>query len=269
MNKNKKKIVVGNWKMEPVSLREAVIIAGKINNLVKKIKKTQVVLCLPVLFLGEINKIVSQNKFISLGAQDAFGETEGEYTGEISPLALKKTGVKYVIVGHSDRRKNGETAEIINKKTNFLLKLGFKVIFCVGEEKRDKTGEYLREIKNQIEAGLKGIQKKYLNNLIVAYEPVWVGNKNSKEPTCLSGRQDFSDHIAGTSLFIKKVLAELAGRDIGFNIPIIYGGDFFVENVREILRKEAIDGLLVNKPSLSPDKFSYIIKEAELKNNKK
>lgn len=254
----KKKIVVGNWKMGPISLKEAVAIAGKINNSIKKIKKTNVVLCPPILFLNEIKKVVSQNKNIFLGAQDAFWETKGEFTGEVSPLSLKALSVNYVIIGHSDRRKNGETAEIINKKINSLLKLGFKVIFCVGEDKRDETGEYLRFLKNQIEVGLRGIQKKYLSNLIVAYEPAWISAKNFKDP-------NFSNHINDVSLFIKKVLAELAGRDIGFNVPIIYGGAFSPDNVSDILSKEGIDGLLVGKLSLSPEKFSYIIKEAELK----
>ena len=254
----KKKIIVGNWKMKPVSLKEAVSIAGKINNSIKKTKKTQVVLCPPVLFFSEIKKVVSQNKAIFLGAQDAFWQEKGEYTGEISPLALKGLGVNYVIIGHSDRRKNGETAEIINKKINSLLKIGFKVIFCVGEEKRDETGDYLRYIKNQITEGLKGIQKKFLNNLIIAYEPIWISAKNFKDP-------NFSNHINDVSLFIKKVLAELAGREIGFNVPIIYGGAFSLDNVSDILTKEGVDGLLVDKMSLDLNKFLAIIKEAELK----
>ena len=151
----KKKIVIGNWKMNPAKLSVARAIVDGVKKRCKNIKKTEIILCVPYVFISDLEKLVSRNKNISIGAQSAFWECEGSYTGKISPLMLIDLGVKYVIIGHSEERCLGETEEILNKKVNSLLQLGLKVVLCVGETERDETGEYLRFIRNQLIENLK------------------------------------------------------------------------------------------------------------------
>ena len=166
-------MIIANWKMNPNSLNEAKKIFNKIKIVAEKLKKVETVICPPFTYLSALR---------TTGAQDVFYEDKGAYTGEISVKMLKNLGVKYVIIGHSERREIGETDKIINKKIKTTLETGLKVVFCIGEKARDKDGQYLNFVKNQINKGLKDIPRKLFNNLIIAYEPVWAisSQKRSK-----------------------------------------------------------------------------------------
>lgn len=234
-----KKIIIANWKMNPDSLNEAKKIFNKIKIAAEKLKKVETIICPPFTYLSALR---------TTGAQDVFYEDKGAYTGEISAKMLKDLGVKYVIIGHSERREMGETNEIINKKIKASLKAGLKIIFCVGEKKRDGEDEYLNFVKNQINKGLKNIPKKFFKNLIIAYEPVWAISSQK------GARADNPGSAFEIAVFIKRTLLQ--------KIPILYGGSVNPENARGFLEQSGMNGLLVGSQSLIPENFIKILKIA-------
>src|SRR3989344_6018775 len=190
------KLLVANWKLNPQTQKVAIALA-------KKIDFKGVVVAPPFPFIEEVGKIL---KRAELGAQDSFWEDEGADTGEVSPKMLKSIGVKYVILGHSERRRIlKETDAMINKKVLNVLEEGMKVILCVGELKRDLgfKNKDLRIAKNyinkQLQDDLKGIQKLQITNyqLLVAYEPVWAIG---------TGRNDLPEDALEMIMCIKKIL---------------------------------------------------------------
>ncbi|MSU45332.1 MAG: triosephosphate isomerase, partial [Candidatus Zambryskibacteria bacterium] len=180
--KKQKKLVVGNWKMNPQSLDEAKEIVREVKKITAKLKKTEVVLCPPFVYVGSVSSSPKNN--IYFGAQDAHPEASGSFTGEVSSSQLYQFGVRFVIVGHSERRKMGESDELVNKKVKSVLGEGMTAILCVGEDKRDHHGEYFNFIKSQILLGLKDVQKKVLLRVVIAYEPIWaIGAKEAVKPS--------------------------------------------------------------------------------------
>ena len=250
-----KKIIIGNWKMNPATGEEAVEIFSEIALGVKGFKKVSVIVCAPAVFLESINNLKTKGVF--LGAENCFFDDVGPYTGEISPAMLNGLGVRYVILGHSERRALGEDNELISKKIKSAVKSGLKVIFCVGESFRDEAGEYLNFIRSEIVDGLSKIKKEDLKNLVIAYEPIWAIGKNALRPATPE-----DSHQA--TIFIKKILVEIFGRELGLKVPIIYGGSVDTKNTLEMLQSGGVDGLLVGRESLSSEKFVEI---AHIANN--
>ncbi|MCK6462605.1 MAG: triose-phosphate isomerase [Candidatus Pacebacteria bacterium] len=247
-----KKIIVANWKMNPASAEEAKKIFGGIKKAAAKAKGVEVVVCPPFVYLSELGSFASK---LELGAQDVFYEEKGAYTGEISPVMLKKDGVKYVIVGHSERRKMGETDEIMNKKTRAGLEAGLKIIFCVGEKARDADGLYFDEVRKQIENGLKGVKSKLLEGLVIAYEPVWSVSSGGKLTP------DDPESVFKMSLFIRKKLLSF-GDSFARGVPILYGGSVDSSTAGEFIGKGRVQGLLVGQKSLDPEEFGKILEVA-------
>src|SRR3989344_4874649 len=172
-----KKIIIGNWKMNPLITKEAGKLFESIAKSVSRIKNTEVVVCPPFIYLDKLTKIRTSK--VKLGAQNAFYEESGAFTGEISALMLYDLGARYVILGHSERRALGETNTLINKKIKASIKAGLNPILCVGEDIRDENHEYLNFIKIQIEECLNGVSKDSISKIIIAYEPVWAIGKGS------------------------------------------------------------------------------------------
>lgn len=166
-----RKIVIGNWKMNPKKQKEARVIFDEIVKNNKGAKNIDIVICPPFPFLSIGDKLKVKN--IKLGSQNVFEEMSGPYTGEVSPEMLLSLGVKYVILGHSERRALGETDKIINKKVLIALKSKLLPIICVGENTRDVNGFYLAFIKHQLIECLSSVPKNQIKNIIIAYEPVW------------------------------------------------------------------------------------------------
>lgn len=246
--KKQKKLVVGNWKMNPLTLDEAKHIAGAGKRTSLNLKKTQVVLCPPFIYISTLQNVPSTNIF--LGSQDAFYEPQGSFTGEVSFATLRQFKVKYVIVGHSERRAAGESDETIQKKMRSVVTEGMTAILCVGEKVRDPHGEYLNIVRNQIALALREVPKKFLGNLVIAYEPVWaIGATEAMRPR----------EIHEMSIFIKKVLHELYGV-ASDDVRILYGGAVDTTNADEIVREGNVSGLLIGRQSLKPKEFSEIIK---------
>lgn len=241
--------------MNPSSLKEAEKFVYDFNNMVVKPKNTDIVVCPPFVYLDSLSKnLITNHQSLKprLGAQDFFWENKGSYTGEISIPMLKNLGVKYVIVGHSERRKYLDaTNKTINKKIKIALKSGLKVLFCIGEEKRDEDGKYLKFIKKEITEGLAGIVKKDLKNLIICYEPVWaIGSRKADSP----------ENFLQTSIYIRRVLFFKFGRKIAHDVPILYGGSVNSKNAKDFLEKGNAQGLLIGRASLKAKNFVETLK---------
>lgn len=244
------KIIVANWKMNPLTEKEAEILFSKISSGIKVSKSKIVVICPPYPFLFISKKL--KNKKLILGAQDVSKFSAGSHTGDVSPKMLKDLGVKFVIVGHSERRSLGEADKFINEKINNLLKQKLSVILCVGEKDRDHEGKYLSYVGKQIQNCLLGITKSQLKNIIIAYEPVWaIGKEAVREAT----KEEFIE----MKIFIKKVISDLYDSKVVRTIPILYGGSVNKDNALDFLEGGEADGLLVGRDSLNSSKFIDII----------
>lgn len=192
----------------------------------------------------------SGRKDIVLGAQDVFWEnlrSGGAYTGEISAEMLKKYGVKYVLVGHSERRALGDTNEIVAKKLKTALASGLKVVLCVGEgEETRKKGITSAKnfVRSELKSALFGVKKNFLKDIIVAYEPIWAIG---------TGRTDKPSDAAEMANFIRSLLSTRA----------IYGGSVAAKNAGKLISQKGIDGALVGGASLDPREFQKIIDLAQ------
>lgn len=249
-----KRYIVANWKMQPTTAKEAEEVFDGIQKSAPRLKNTEIVICPPFVYLDKF----SGKERIKLGAQDFFWENPpkgGSYTGEISVAMLKNFGVKYVIVGHSEERNYlNVTDEMINKKIKIALKNNLKVIFCVGEKERDEEGAYLKFIKKEIHEGLNKIPKKSLENLIIAYEPIWAisSSKNAKA--------DSPKNLFEMSIYIRRVLFFKFGRRVSRETPILYGGSVDSKNASDFLENGNVQGLLVGRASWKTKSFIDLLK---------
>ncbi len=249
--KKSKKLVVGNWKMNPKTVLEAKNIVMNVKKTTARLKNVETVVCPPFVYLPVIAPLVSTT--ISLGAQNAFAESLGAHTGEISFAQLPQFRVEYVILGHSERRAMGENDEVINKKVLSVTGEGMTAVLCVGEKIRDKQGEYFSIVRQQLESDLKNLSKKSLDNLVIAYEPIWA----------IGASEAMNTHdIHEMFIFIKKVLRELYG-PLGDSVRIIYGGSVSPDNAAEIIRDGFVQGLLVGRDSVDSKKFVEIIRNVD------
>jgi triosephosphate isomerase len=248
--------------MNPLSLKEAEKLFIDVMKSVSSIKKTEIVICPPFLYIESLKKIFSRRsrpsdlKKIFLGAQNAFYEEKGAFTGEISTEMLSNLGIKYVILGHSERRALGEENADVNKKVKTVLSLGLVPIVCFGENVRDENHEYLNFIKTQIEEGLNGISKNLISKIIIAYEPVWAIGKDAV-------REATPEEFREMSIFIRKILSDKFGAKTVEKLRIIYGGSAHPENVFGFLRDGKAEGFLLGRDSLDSNKFLEIIKITE------
>jgi len=250
-----KKIIVANWKMNPASLKEAKILFSSAKKTASRLSNVETVICPPFIYLTELGHSMSKLKS---GAQDvSIFDFEGAHTGEISAKMLKNSGVKYAIIGHSERRKFGETNETINKKIGISLSSGLKVIFCVGEETRDEEGKFTEFIEQQINEGLKGLNQNLMKGLIIAYEPVWAISGRAKS------KSDNPESAFQIIVLIRKILMDIAGNELARKIPVLYGGSVGAINAKQFLKEGQMDGLLVGSKSLDKEEFKKILMTAE------
>lgn len=242
--------------MNPFSAKEAENILNGVKKTIAKLKKTQVVICPPFVYFNNIQKKIGKSANLFLGAQNAFWENEGAFTGEISPEMIKNYSGSYVILGHSERRALGETDEMVSKKAVNCLKAGLKIIVCIGEKIRDEQGDYLVFLRDEIRNSLDKVQKRFLQNLIIAYEPIWAIGKKDTDAMLPAD-------IREVAIYIKKILSEIYSQESGITVPILYGGSVGGKNAREIIKDGGVDGLLVGHQSLKPENFNEILKSVE------
>lgn len=224
-----KKLIIGNWKLNPVTLKEAIVLASKINS---KSRHTAVI-CPPTLFISQI-------KYPKLGAQDCFWMAKGPFTGQVSATSLKDLKVTYCIVGHSERRETGDSDQNINLKVKALLDNKITPVLCIGHGTVAGEDELdvIDVLKQQLKVGLSGIDSA---KVVVAYEPVWAIGK---------GKPATPEHVEKIAMFVKNKFG--AGK-------VLYGGSVNSQNAREFLTEPNIDGLLVGGASLLAEDFNKII----------
>ena len=242
--------IVGNWKMNK-NREEAINYIEDLKLFSKDIKDTKIVLAVPFTLLESVSKSLNGSK-IDVCAQNMFYEEKGAYTGEISP-AMIKDFAKYVIIGHSERRKYfNETNEIINKKIRAALKHDLKIIFCIVETLDQRNNNETKStIETQLREGLNGLNHENIKNVIIAYEPVWaIGTGNTA-----TSKQAQEVHE-----FIRQLINDLYNAEIASNLIIIYGGSVNPNNANEILSMKDINGCLPGGASLDPSSFIKIIK---------
>jgi triosephosphate isomerase len=245
-----KKLIIGNWKTNPASIKEAEALFKGVALMAKDVKNVDIVVCPPFPFLS-VAKTIKTNK-IKLGAQDVAQEAVGAFTGDVSAKMLSSVGVRYVIIGHSERRLKGDTNETVNKKIIQALKAKLFPILCIGESKRDTHGEYLTFIKEQLRECLCLIPKAQMKNIVIAYEPIWAISSNE-------GRKAVPEEFTEVRIFIRKILSDLYGPSTAHAMQILYGGSVGPADAAGFLVDGQADGLLVGRNSLQAKKFGAVI----------
>ncbi|MBO5789410.1 MAG: triose-phosphate isomerase [Clostridia bacterium] len=249
----RKTVIAGNWKMNmtPAATTEfittlAPMVAGK--------DKCDIVLCVPFVDISAAVK-AAEGTNIHIGAQNVHFEAKGAFTGEISAEMLTAIGCEYVIIGHSERRTYfGETDTTVNLRTKAALAAGLKVILCVGEVKEERLSGITNEVVTmQTKLDLAGISAQELQNVIIAYEPVWAIG------TGLTATPEQADETCGV---IRSALAGLYGEEVAENTVIQYGGSMNDKNAAELLSKVNVDGGLIGGASLKTDAFTAIVDAA-------
>jgi len=242
--------IAGNWKMYTTATEAEKLVLEMLDKL-DGIKGVEKVVCPPFISLVALNMML-QNSSIKLGAQNMYFETEGAYTGEISPIMLCEL-CEFVILGHSERRWYfGETDEIVNKKVKAALANKLQPILCVGERlAENEAGETEDVINKQVTGALRGIEP--VSNLVVAYEPVWAIG---------TGKAASGEQAAATIRFIRDVLAKLWNKSVAQNVRILYGGSVNSKNIAEFISRPEIDGALVGGASLKSEEFVSIVEQA-------
>ena len=247
-----KPIIIANWKCNPITLTEAKRLFGSVKKGLRNVKRAEVVICPPFVYLSDIK---NQASGIKLGSQNCFWEEKGAFTGEISATMLKNLGCKYVIIGHSERRRIfKETDEMVNKKIQAAIKTGLKPILCIGETREEKEQEEIASVfKKQIKTAFSGIAKSKISNsgICIAYEPIWAIG---------SGEACGIDEAMSAKLLIQKILISFLGKPLTSKIPILYGGSVNSKNAKDFIDGAGMNGLLIGGASLNPQEFIKIVK---------
>ena len=249
----RKPIIAGNWKMNK-TVSEALELVNGIKNVLRDIKEVEIVVCPPATGLSEVAGVL-QGSNIGLGAQNVYWQDSGAYTGEISCLMLKEIGCRYVIIGHSERRKYfDETNNSVNKKVKTVLKYNLTPIVCVGERlKQREANQTFEVVKDHVQGALQGFSAEEVKRMVVAYEPVWaIGTGKTATP-----QQAQEVHA-----FIRKLLQELYSQEVADFVRIQYGGSIKPDNITDLMAQADVDGGLVGGASLNLDSFVEIIQEA-------
>jgi triosephosphate isomerase (TIM) len=247
-------LIVGNWKMNLLTA-DATELALCVKEFVEEITDVRVVLAPSFTLLHSVNHTLSGSK-VGLASQNFYFERKGAYTGEVSPDMLKDAGCKFAIVGHSERRQLfGETDELINKKILGALSNDISAILCVGETgKQRKSGETHSIIKSQVNKALDGLDGQQMDEVVIAYEPVWAIG---------TGENATVRQAAEIHGLIRKVVAEKFKKNKIKPLTILYGGSVNSQNSRELLQNDEIDGALVGGASLNINSFCDIINSAQ------
>ncbi|MGQ9870308.1 triose-phosphate isomerase [Leptodesmis sp.] len=237
----RKKVIAGNWKMYKTQAEAAEFLAGFMPHLENTPDDREVVLCVPFTDLAIMSQSL-HGSIIRLGAQNVHWETSGAFTGEIAAPMLTEVGVRYVIIGHSERRQYfGETDETVNLRLKAAQNAGLIPILCVGETKQQRDrGETESLISSQLKADLVGVDQTHL---VIAYEPIWAIGTGD---TCESKE---ANRVIGL------IRSQLSNPDV----PIQYGGSVKPDNIDEIMAQPEIDGALVGGASLQPASFARIV----------
>ena len=249
----RKTIIAGNWKMN-LNADEARSFILRLKAKAAHARWCDVVLCVPFLQIPAAVRAAKGTK-IAIGAQNCHFEESGAFTGEISPKMLAEAGVKYVIIGHSERRRDfGDTDAIVNKKVLAALEAGLRPIVCVGEtlEMRDNDVT-LDVVRMQVKTALRGVMQEQLRRVTIAYEPIWAIG---------TGYTATAEQANEVNCCIREVLRHHYGARAARAVSILYGGSMNTANAAELLAQPDVDGGLIGGASLKTESFEEIIEAA-------
>ena len=243
-------LIAGNWKMYK-NVPESVQTADRLKELTGGVTGVEVMIAPTFPALFPVSKAL-QGSPISVGAQNMHWEKEGAYTGEVSAAMLVAAGCHSVIIGHSERREySGESDETVNKKIAAAVQNGLVPIMCIGEsEKQREGGKTFSVLDKQIKMGLKDLFADALQNLVIAYEPIWAIG---------TGKTATSEQAQEVHLFLRSKLTEMQGESLAKGVRILYGGSVKPQNIAELMAMPDIDGALVGGASLDAETFSKIV----------
>jgi triosephosphate isomerase len=246
-------LVMGNWKMHG-TLAEARALAGALRETLKRPRGVEVVVCPPFTALAAVAEVLAGSP-IRVGGQNCHWEASGAHTGEISPAMLAEAGCRYVIIGHSERRRElGETDEQINRKIQAVLAHNLTPALCIGETADERRqGLTFTTVEGQLRAGLAGLAPEAIARVVLAYEPVWaIGTGANATP----GQ---ATEVHG---YLRGLLSELTSKETAQLIRIIYGGSVKADNIDALAAEPEIDGALVGGASLNAPGFVAIVRKA-------
>ena len=249
----RKTIIAGNWKMNK-TLTETKAFAEEIKPMLGKPKWCEVVLCVPYVNIPAAVRLFKDSR-IAIGAENCHYESHGAYTGEVSAEMLKELGVKYVIIGHSERRQYyNETDFTVNKKVHAALEAGLYPIVCVGESlEQRELGVTMELIAYQVKAALAGVPADKMRHVVIAYEPIWAIG---------TGKTATAEQAAEVCESIRVVIRKLYGARVARAVTIQYGGSMNAKNAAELLAQPDIAGGLRGGASLKPADFTTIVNAA-------
>jgi len=249
----RKTIIAGNWKMNK-TLSETKEFAEELKELLPKTKWCDVVICAPFVNLQGAIRAFKDCR-VSVGAENCHYESHGAYTGEVTVDMLKEIGVKYVIIGHSERRAYyNETDITVNKKVKAALEAGLRPIVCVGESlEQREMGVTMELIAYQVKAALSGVPADKMRHVVIAYEPIWAIG---------TGKTATAEQAGEVCCAIRTVIRKLYGARVARSVTIQYGGSMNPKNAAELLAQPDVDGGLIGGASLKPAELVEIVKAA-------
>ncbi len=207
--------------------------------------------CPPFTALHAVSRQI-EGSHVALGAQNMHPETEGAFTGEISPAMLKDIGCRYIVLGHSERRQYfHETDAFVNEKVKTALKYSLIPIVCIGETLKEREAQqHLSVVKSQFDGSLADITKEDASRIVIAYEPVWaIGTGKTATP----------EQAEQMHSYIRRLLVEKYGQEIAARVPLLYGGSVKPDNIAALMEKPNVDGALVGGASLKAESFCAIV----------
>jgi triosephosphate isomerase len=251
----RKKIVAANWKMNMTQAEAATFVATLVRELGES-NEVEVVIVPPFTALAKVSEALGGSENIKVGAQNMYWEKGGAFTGEISAAMLRDLFVRYVVLGHSERRQLlGETDEIVNRKVRAAHEASLRPIVCIGETlDQREAGDIEKVLGTQLRGSLAGLGAKELNETVVAYEPVWAIG---------TGKTATAEQAQEAHAFIRQTLSEISDESTAGKMRIQYGGSVKPDNARTLMSQADIDGALVGGASLDPRSFAQIVKGAQ------
>jgi triosephosphate isomerase len=253
MDKERKLIIAGNWKMNK-TVAEALDVVAGIKRELKDVKEVDIVVCPPFTALSEVSKAILDSN-IRLGAQNMSEHNFGAYTGEIAAGMLKEFSTRYVILGHSERRQyQKESDELTSKKALAAHAASLKPIVCVGETLAEReAGQMQAVLLTQVRGSLAGLSKQQMEETIIAYEPVWAIG---------TGRTATTQQAQEAHAYLRALLVKLYDETVARRVRIQYGGSVKPSNARELMSLPDVDGALVGGASLEDRTFADIVKNS-------
>ncbi len=253
MNKERKLIIAGNWKMNK-TVAEGQALVRDLKRELAGVKEVDIVVCPPFTALESVSREILDSN-IRLGAQNMSENNFGAYTGEVCAGMLKEFSVRYVILGHSERRQyQKETDALIAKKALAVHGASLKPIVCVGETLAEReSGQMETVLETQVSGSLAGLSKEQMVETVIAYEPVWAIG---------TGKTATTEQAQAAHAFIRSLLVKLFDETVARKVRIQYGGSVKANNAKELMSQPDVDGALVGGASLEPRSFADIIKNS-------